>query len=191
VILYILAALGLGGLFLTKTAQSAAESVVETVETHLDFWTQFDALFQNYGARWGVDWTWLKAIALNESDLGRAKSVARGLADPTDVPGSTSSDGKSWGLMQVTLTTARDLDASASEIKLNNPDYSVNLAAKYISQLKSQFNQFDPRFMEYVVKSYNQGPGNTRKEIQGKIAGYAQPYWERFQRNLQRVEDSL
>ena len=51
--------------------------VVETVEDALSGRnTQFDPLFQKYGAKYGVPWTWLAAIAENESRTGREKSVA-------------------------------------------------------------------------------------------------------------------
>ena len=154
-----------------------------------NWWTRFDALFKTYAAREQVDWQDLKAIALNESDLGREKSVARGIASPADVAGSKSSDGKSWGLMQVTLTTARGLDPGASEAKLNSPEYSIMLAAKYIGQLQRQFSMVELRWKEWVIKSYNQGPGNTAKEKSGLIPkGYADEYWNRFQRNLERVK---
>jgi len=152
-------------------------------------WTRFDSLFQKYGQIYSVPWTWLKAIALNESSLGAEKSVARGIASPNDIEGSKSYDGLSWGLMQVTIKTARGLDPKATEAKLNDPDYSVQLAARYLSQLSTQFSRLDLRYMEWVIKSYNQGPGNTRKEIaSGK--GYADEYWARFKRNLEKVEIS-
>lgn len=167
---------------------SQKQAISETIEEHLDSWTQYDALFKKYGTKYSVPWQWLKAIALNESDLGKAKSVARGLAVPTDIEGSKSSDGKSWGLMQVTLTTARDLDPTATQVKLNNPEYSVGLAAQYVQKMSKRFAQIDLRYTEWVIKSYNQGPGNTDKEKAGAIKGYAQEYWERFQRNLKRVE---
>lgn len=167
------------------------EEIVEKVENQTDAWTKYDSLFQKYGAKYSVPWTWLKAIALNESSLGAAKSVARGLAVPTDIEGSKSSDGKSWGLMQVTLTTAKGMDANATQVKLNNPEYSIDLGARYISQLSTQFSKLDNRYTEWVIKSYNQGPGNTRKEISGATSGYAGEYWTRFSRNLKRVEDSL
>ncbi len=165
--------------------------IVEKVEENLDSWTQYDHSFQVFGAVYGVEWTWLKAIALNESDLGKAKSVARGLEFPKDIEGSKSSDGKSWGLMQVTLRTARGLDPEATEEKLNDPEYSIELASKYISQLQKMFNPLSERYVEAVIKSYNQGPGNTKKELDGETSGYAKIYWERFQRNLNRVKGSL
>lgn len=149
-------------------------------------WTRFDGLFKKYGVENGIDPGWLKAIALNESSLGRHPAVARGLQYPFDISGSKSSDGLSWGLMQVTLTTARDLDPYATPQLLNDPEYSVKLASIYLSKLKKMFQATDKKFTEYVVKSYNQGPGNTRKEIStGK--GYADEYWSRFQRNLTKV----
>lgn len=154
----------------------------------IEEWTRFDHLFQKYGVDNGVDPTWLKAIALNESNLGRYPSVAHGLEFPYDVETSKSTDGLSWGLMQVTLSTARDMDPYATPAKLNDPEYSVRLAALYVSKLKKMFQNLaaEARFTEYVIKSYNQGPGNTKKEIAGG-KGYANEYWARFQRNLQVV----
>lgn len=168
-------------------AVDAVNSIGDMVQENSDYWTEYDSLFKKYGPIYGVDWTYLKAIALNESDLGRAASVARGLEVPTDIEGSKSSDGKSWGLMQVTLKTAKYLDPNASEIKLNEPSYSVNLAAKLFSQNMTQFSRYEDRWLEWVVKSYNQGAGNTKKERLGQIEGYAEEYWARFQRNLERV----
>lgn len=165
------------------------EEVANVVTTQPKNWTRWDSIFKKYGEVYSVPWEWLKAIAMNESSLGSYPSVARGLIAPHDIEGSTSQDKKSWGLMQVTLTTAKGLDPLATAEKLNNPDYSVQLAAKYLSQLSTQFPSMISRRVEWIIKSYNQGPGNTRKEIAtGK--GYAQEYWERFQRNLKKVEET-
>ncbi len=198
----ILAALGgVGALFyfaaagatesFSQQATALENSVSDAIAPLTSDWNRFDDLFRTAEATYGVDWTWLKAFCLNESDLGRAVSVARGLSDPTDVDGSKSSDGKSWGLLQVTLKTAKGLDSQATEEKLNDPSYSVNLGAKYISQLKKMFRTDDPRYVEWVVKSYNQGPGNTKNEIDETGGGYADAYWSRWQRNLTRVEENL
>lgn len=172
-------------------ASDAAQTVSDAVEPLTTAWTRFDDLFHTYGDKYGVDWTWLKAFCLNESDLGRVASVSRGLDSPGDVDGSKSSDGKSWGLMQVTVTTAKGIDPQASAEKLNDPDYSVDLGAHYISQLMGMFPKNDPQYVEWVIKSYNQGPGNTKHEAAGIIDGYAETYWERWQRNLTRVEENL
>lgn len=153
-------------------------------------WTKFDAIFEKYGRIYGVPASWLKAIALNESRLGLEKSVARGLAAASDIEGSKSSDGLSWGLMQVTIKTARTMDPAATPEKLNNAEYSVNLAARYLKELTLMFSRIESRYTEWVIKSYNQGPGNTRKERAGTSDGFAHEYWDRFQRNLKLVEEN-
>ncbi len=181
-----------GGAILTNSYGTMSPSVDGmNPPTNSDPWTRFDEMFHSYGDIYGVDWTWLKAVALNESDLGRVSSVARGIANPSDVENSKSSDGKSWGLMQVTLTTARGLDASATSEKLNDPDYSIGLGARYIAQLQRMFSTNDSRYPEWVVKSYNQGPGNTMKEAAGVGGGFADEYWARWQRNLTKVETNV
>lgn len=169
---------------------SQSETVQNKIEENLDSWNQFDSLFKKYGAETGVDWQWLKAFALNESNLGKAKSVAYGFENPNDVENSKSSDGKSWGLMQVTIPTAKDFDSLATPNKLNNADYSVKIASKYIAWTKKQFSTSDPNFLEWVVKSYNQGVGNTKKEINKTSGGFAHDYWTKFQKNLERVKNS-
>jgi Transglycosylase SLT domain len=144
----------------------------------------FDALFQSYGAKQGVPWKWLKALCMNESSLGTDPRVARGLEDPSDIAGSISSDGKSWGLMQLTIPTACQFEAGTTAELLNDPEISVRIAAKFVAWIQDRFDDSDPRYQEWVVKSYNQGVGNTNKEIAGTISGYAGEYWSRFQRNL-------
>lgn len=152
-------------------------------------WTLFDPLFERYANKHGVPSVWLKALALNESSLGTAPSVARGLANPSDTLNSVSSDGKSWGLMQVTLSTAKMIDPSATPQKLNNAEYSIDLAARYVNSLIKMYSRTDSRFMEWVIKSYNQGPGNTGNEKSGKIKkGYADEYFARFERNLKLIQ---
>lgn len=177
--IYLIGAGVLGVLFF------GAREVVKQVSSMSD---RFDPLYKKYGAKYGVPWTWLKAIALNESLNGTEKSVAHGLMYPNDVEASRSSDGLSWGLMQVTLNTARTMDPTATPQKLNNAEYSIDLAARYLKTLSGMFSKIDARYTEWVIKSYNQGPGNTRKEI-ASGRGFAQGYWEKFQRNLKRVEE--
>lgn len=139
----------------------------------------YDDLFKKYANRFGLDWQILKSIAVIESNLGLAASVQRGLASPNDVEASKSTDGKSWGLMQVTLPTARDFDPQATAVKLNNPDYSVEIASRYLKYLEGLFDKSDPRYREWVIKSYNQGQGNTYKEKAGGT-GYANGYWQKY-----------
>ena len=171
---------------------SQSDKIQETIEEKLDSWTEYDSLFKKYGAEYNIDWRWLKAICLNESNLGKAKSVMIGLENPRDIENSKSSDGKSWGLMQVTVPTAKDFDLAANSEKLNNPDYSVKIASKYLAWVKKQFSAYvnNPNYLEYVIKSYNQGVTNTKKEIAKTSSGFAQGYWDKFQKNLERVKNS-
>lgn len=180
--------LGLGvAVYLGLKSQSAQGAPVVSVPQGPE-WTRFDDLFKKWSAIYGIDWRWAKAICLNESNLGREKSVARGLAAPSDIEGSKSYDGLSWGLMQVTLRTAREMDPTATAEKLNNAEYSIKLGCEYLGKLAKMFSRVEIRYLEWVIKSYNQGPGNTRKERDGLTKGYTGDYWPRFQRNLERVE---
>lgn len=185
-IFYFLGAGALAFFFIAKNR--VAEEIGALVVENSDSWTRFDSLFQKYGAQNGVDWRWLKAICMNESSLGEAESVAIGIANPYDIERSKSYDGKSWGVMQFTLPTARQFDPLATEIKLNNPEYSIKLSGQFFKYLKTRFDSSSPRFLEMVIKSYNQGEGNSKKELAGKIEGYAGEYWARFQRNLARAQ---
>lgn len=133
--------------------------------------TNFDDLFKNMATKYGLDWKMLKAIAIIESSLGAHPSVKIGLENPSNVEGSKSSDGKSWGLMQVTIPTARDYDKLVTPEKLNIPYYSVEIASKHLAMLKKLFNGD----VQKIVKSYNQGQGNT---LAGKT--YADGYWTKY-----------
>jgi len=136
-------------------------------------WTLYDQLFQKAGTEYQINPHWLKAICIIESDLGQ---------DPRVVKGDTSRDGKSWGVMQLTLPTANDVGKSAySPQDLNKPELSIRLAAKYLHQLVIMFDGD----LQKVVMSYNQGPGNTKR---GVTAAYG--YWEKFKKNLELVEKS-
>ena len=161
----------------------------EKVAVTNDSFTRFDDSFKRCASLFNIDWLILKAICMNESSLGLHPSVAHGLIHPTDIQGSISEDGKSWGLMQFTIPTARDFDKGATEEKLNNADYSIRLGAQFVAWLYARFPVTDPRRTEWVIKSYNQGIGNTNKERNGLIAGYAQEYFERFKRNYKTAKE--
>lgn len=178
------------GLSQTSAGETIIQNVEDAVQPYLDSWTRFDALYQYYADKNFIDWQKVKAFAMNESSNGTAKSVVNGINNPTDIEASKSYDGKSWGIMQMIIPTAKSLDPNADAVKLNNPEYSIALGCEYIAELEDMFSRADPRFQEWVVKSYNQGPGNTRKEMSGKGGGYANEYWERWQRNYQKVLES-
>lgn len=143
--------------------------VVDSVTVELPAFEKYDDLFKKYGNQFDVPWRWLKAIAMNESSLG---------LNPLVAAGQVSSDGLSYGLMQLTLTTAADMMSGVTSDDLNNPETSVMLAARYVRHLMNLFHD-DKR---KTIMSYNQGPGNTQK---GKE--YAADYYDRFDRNIQRI----
>lgn len=160
----------------------------QNVAVPQDKFFRFDVWFKKYASQFGLDWKILKAICMNESSLGMHPRVARGLLYPTDIEGSKSEDGLSWGIMQFKVSTARDYDSSATEVKLNNPEYSIKLAAQHVAWLSLRFDNSDGRKTEWMIKSYNQGVGNTGKERRNEFKGVAQEYFERFVRNFKTLQ---
>lgn len=177
-IAFLSGAIGIVLLALFKGSNAMAEN--ETV----DEFHQWDNLIKKYASKSSVPWTWVKAIMMNESNLGRAASVKRGLINPSDVQGSKSSDGKSWGLMQLTLPTARMFESSVTETGLNDPEVSVRIAVKYLDWLYGKKNGDQ----EAVVRGYNGGPGYLTT-----VAGKRDTpiYYSRFKNNLELVMSNL
>ena len=94
---------------------------------------------------------------------------------------SKSSDGKSWGLMQVTLATARQFESAVTPVALNNPEVSVRLAAKYIAWVKRNYSPD----LEFVVRAYNGGPA-WQKTVLGPAWTLA--YWNKFKINYEKAK---
>lgn len=136
----------------------------------------YDDLYKKYALKYGLDWKMLKAIAQIESTEGR---------HPLVMLGKASEDGLSYGLMQVTLTTARDYDKSVTPEKLNNPEYSINIASQHLKMLSRMF----PNQIEWIVKSYNQGQGNSLREKSGKSQGFAHNYWVKYQKAYEGLKN--
>jgi hypothetical protein len=145
-----------GGVFLYNYLKGKSNND-DTTKTEL--YSDFDNLFVNYANVYGINAKMLKRIAFVESTVGNNSRVKKGLLNPNDIEGSKSTDGKSWGIMQMTLTTARDYDSTATAQKLNNADYSIMLASKHIKMLASLF----PNDERSIVMSYNHGQGNQKK----------------------------
>jgi|GEM_PF-3621950 len=147
--------------------------------------SKYDEIFKREASRYGLDWQMMKRIAYIESRIGLYPSVAWGILNPTDLERSKSNDGKSWGIMQMRPSTARDFDPNATAQLLNDPEYSIMVAAQYINWCSIYLQRFisknNRRFNEFLVKSYNQGVGNTVKEISGASKGFAGQYFEKYQ----------
>ena len=143
-------------------------------------WNRYDSLIQKYVAGTSVPFDWVKAIMIIESDLGRAPSVARGILNPTNVDASKSSDGKSWGLMQLTLPTARMFEPLITEVGLNDPEISIRLGVKYLKWLISK-KGLD---QEYIARSYNGGLGWPNSSTGRNMTAV---YYSKFLLALDRV----
>ncbi len=141
--------------------------------------TKWDDKIKSHAVQVGVPWQWMKAICMNESSLGMDPRVARGIASPNDIEGSKSEDSLSWGIMQMTLRTARDYDRQATAVMLNSPDYSLMLASLHLKHLFKVFWGVE----EWVVKAYNEGEGAALKERDHGFAGSSDEYWSRYQRH--------
>lgn len=143
---------------------------------------EWDDLIRKYSKQFDVPFRYIKAIMLNESNLGRAPSVVRGLENPEDIEASKSSDGKSWGLMQLTLPTARMFESAIMPAGLNDPEVSVRIGTKYLAWIIARKGLDE----EKVSRSYNGGTGYLTT-VQGKRDTPA--YYERFKRNLALVDE--
>jgi hypothetical protein len=126
----------------------------------------YDDLFKTYGAIYNVPWHWLKAIACVESALGRYKGK--------------SSDGYSYGLMQMTVTTAKSYlkttDNAAAIAALLNDEASIELSAMY---MENNIKLFGITNVKYCIMGYNQNPYNLIKNPPIEIPAAAQ-YYEKW-----------
>lgn len=171
-ILVFVAAVGVA-LFLSSNSEGSILSTINTVPALCtsEAWNRYDSLFQKYAKLNGIDWHWLKAFACQESRLA---------TDSRTKIGAVSGDGKSWGLMQITLATALALGSGPIEgTALNDPELSIKLAAKLVAELNRTF----PGDLHKMAISYNQGATNTRngKDYTGAYwggAGASNPGWK-------------
>lgn len=167
-----------------KKAAAAVSSVISAGKYPTgDAFTKYDALFQKYGAMYGVPWKWMKAICMSESMLGTNSRVALGLREPLNKD-SVSFDNLSWGLMQLRVETAKDFEKNTTYADLNNAEASIRIAAKFIAWIMKQFPAVETDFQKKVVMSYNQGVGGTKKGYTGAL-----PYWEKFQKHMAVINE--
>jgi soluble lytic murein transglycosylase-like protein len=126
---FIIVGLGIAVLYLVTSSNLVAGEINMTTPGYKKFgdaWVKYDSTFRATANFYGVPFKWLKAIAIIESALGTNERVKRG---------EVSYDGKSYGFMQFRLSTAQDFDKSATVDKLNQAEYSIDLAGQYLSYL--------------------------------------------------------
>lgn len=144
--------------------------------------TVYDSEFKKRAAEFNLDWKMLKAIAMIESWLGTYRGVIDTESERENASNAPdSSDKLSAGIMQVTRVTARDYYPTADWRDLQDPAFSIKIAAQHLAMLKRLSKTYVGRETEFMVKSYNQGQGNTAKEFSGKIKqGFANNYWLKY-----------
>ena len=171
---------------LTVVLMTQKKAIADAMTENSDEFTRWDARLKQAASKYSIaDWRWLKAIMWIESSLGRAKSVKHGLLNPTDIEGSASYDKKSWGLMQVTKTTANDMRPGTTEADLNNPEISIDLGARYFSMMLKRYNENSFSILPArAVRAYNQGPGNEDKR-----KSYANDYLKKFEGFFQKIRE--
>jgi membrane-bound lytic murein transglycosylase MltF len=157
---------------LAYMAYTQKDAAADRLTTLQDSFTAYDNDFRKAAIKYSIpDWRILKAFSWNESSIGRAPSVVRGIHNPSDRNSSASDDGLSWGIMQMTEATASWLAPGTTYVELNNPQISIDLGAKYIAWLLKRYDGD----LEKTVMAYNEGPGNVEK---GKRVD---EYLQRFQ----------
>lgn len=140
--------------------------------------SEFDEFFKKSGNRHGINPNILKAIGLNESWLGKYQN------DVT-VNGRTTA-----GIMHIELPTAQDFIPGVTHEQLLQPDVEIEVATRLFKWLLEQ-----PEIkgdLELAVRAYNGGIGRVRQYIEGEAPDHwiknTTAYWERFNRNLKRLE---
>lgn len=147
-ILFALSLLGIGAFYMKP--EDTINIFTPTTQEEKDF-VRYDSLYKLSGAKYNINWRWLKAIAYVESDNGKNIRVQLG---------QTSYDGLSYGLMQIAEGIGSPKEISlkgfGGKEALNDPAYSIDIGAKLLSYL---FNKY--KDTEKAFRAYNQGEKNT------------------------------
>ncbi|MDO5035463.1 MAG: transglycosylase SLT domain-containing protein [Porphyromonas sp.] len=108
--------------------------------------SQYDHIFRREALRLGWDWTYLAAIAFEESRF------------QADVIGWSGAR----GLMGIMPATGRIYGANIEELLI--PDVSVAVAVDLLLALIKQYQDYDPQSeqINFVLASYNAGSGHVR-----------------------------
>ena len=101
----------------------------------------FDALIADAAARYGLPFSWIKAVVATESNF-----------DPMAQRSEPQINDESIGLMQLLTATARGLGFTGSIDELYDPWINIDLGARLLAQLKSRYGSF-----RRVYSAYNSG----------------------------------
>jgi soluble lytic murein transglycosylase len=124
-----------------------------------------------YGGKYGVDPVFLLALMQSESS-GR--------------PGAVSSR-RAYGLLQITLPTARDYDPEATPARLLDSDYNLEIACRHYRWLRDRIDRYFGHTGEYqrlriTVAAWNAG-------LQAVLDHGGIPHYPESQLLLSRFEE--
>lgn len=176
-------ALGLGIAFFLFWNKATIYNYVEEKITGIN--NAFDSIFKSVGKKLNISPRILKAIAANESTVGRNKSV--------------EAVGNTQGIMHVIYATAIRFSPGLKEGEHKSlpPEKDIEIGSKYFHFLMNKYG-----VLEHAVKAYNGGEGRmsqvlayqktrvfkpvrTGDTVEKMNNAYANmtTYWERFNRN--------
>jgi soluble lytic murein transglycosylase-like protein len=104
--------------------------------------TNFDGIIREASARWGVPFTWIKAVIGTESNF----QVMAHREEP-------QINDASYGLMQLLSATAAGLGFTGDPEDLYIPEVNIDLGTKLLSQLRGRWGDDFRR----VYSAYNSG----------------------------------
>jgi len=114
--------------------------------------TDFDDIIDRYAQQFGLDALLIRAVIMQESSWR------------PDVMGY---DGKSIGLMQITLPLAQDYFGRTVTFEdIADPDINIHIGAWYLAKLMRRYGGD----LNKVLDGYNEGPGNVDR---GKDISYS------------------
>jgi soluble lytic murein transglycosylase-like protein len=129
-----------------------------------------EPIINEMGRKYGIEPTWIKAHIKAESDWD--VNASRFEAHKGDA---------SWGLMQLLLSTAREVlnNPNLTTTQLINPRVNIEAGTKYLSQLWGRFGN-----MRDTIAAYN--AGSPRLNAQGKYIN--QDYVDKVTKNYNRYK---
>lgn len=163
---YLILGLVLAGVFLGKKLYDVSSAIN----------SEFDEHFKRSGNRNGINPNYIKALGLNESWLGKYQNSVT-------VNGNTTA-----GILHIELPTARDYEPSISHEELVKPENEIEIGTQHFKWLLEQFDND----LELAVRAYNGGIGRVKQHLKGEAPEHwiknTTSYWERFNRNLSKLE---
>lgn len=105
---------------------------------------QLFPLIKNAASEYGISIDWICGIIAHESSFN---------ANATNLFGGDLKRGGAWGLMQLTLDTARDYDKDITKDQLLIPDINIDIGCQHLARIKKRWGGQ----LKTVLCVYNSG----------------------------------